>query len=429
MIKRLFQLLCCTFCVIAIPAVAQTGNPQLGRTLYANNCSSCHADAPNFDARVRRASNNVGVLSAAINNVNSMQFLTFLSAEDRANIVAYIANPNGSGPTLQAQTVSFPVLNSFVWNSTGITLNATASSTLPVSYSVQFGNCTVTGNQLTAFGTGSCTIAATQAGNATFAAAAQATRSVTIGVGDFSDMWWAGSTQNGWGMSVQQHGTTQFNAVYVYDTEGKARWFVMPGGTWNSNFTTYSGLVYQPTSAPFSAYDKTKFAVPAAAGTVTLSYQANGTMLLTHNINGISGPNASKTMERQPFAGNTAPFKVNDLWWGGVAEDGWGINLAQQQGNVFGVWYTYGADGKATWFVLPAGTWTGNTFEGKIYSTTGSSWFGVYDQTKVLVTELGSLKFTFSEVANGVAQKAAMTYTLTLPIPITQTKNMERQPF
>jgi hypothetical protein len=429
MIKYFWQLLFFTLCATSITSFAQTGNPALGRTLFESNCSGCHAGAPNFDARVNRAANNVGVLNSAINNVNAMQFLTFLSAEDKANIVAYIANPNGSGPTQQAQTITFPILNSFVWNSAGLTLNATASSALPVSYAVQFGSCTITNNQLTAFGTGSCTIAASQAGNASFSAAPQVTRTVTIGVGDFSDMWWAGSTQNGWGMSVQQHGTTQFNAIYVYDTEGKARWFVMPGGTWNSNFTTYSGLVYQPTSAPFNAYDKTQFRVPPAAGTVTLSYQANGTMNLTHNINGISGANAAKTMERQPFAGNTSPFKANDLWWGGVAEDGWGINIAQQQGNLFAVWYTYGADGKATWFVMPGGAWTGNAYEGKLYATTGSSWFGVYDPARVIVTEVGTLKFAFTDIVNGAAQKAAMTYTMTLPVPVTQTKNIERQPF
>jgi len=429
MCKRFGQFLFCMLCMTSLFTFAQTGNPQLGRTLYSNNCSSCHEGPPSFDSRVRRAANNIGVLNSAINNVNSMQFLSFLSTEDRANIVAYIANPNGSGPIQQAQTIIFPVLNSFVWNGIGTPLTATASSSLAVSYAVQFGNCTIVNNRLMAFGTGSCTIAATQTGNASFFPAPQVTRSVTIGVGDFSDMWWAGSAQNGWGMSVQQHGTTQFNAVYVYDTEGKARWFVMPGGAWNSNFTTYSGLVYQPTSAPFNAYDKTKFNVPGAAGTVTLSYQANGTMIFTHNISGISGTNATKTMERQLFAGGSAPFKANDLWWAGVAEDGWGINIAQQQGNLFAVWYTYGADGKATWFVLPEGTWTGNTYEGKLYSTTGSSWFGVYDPTKVAVTEVGTLKFAFTDIVNGVANKAAMTYTMTLPVPVTQTKNIERQAF
>jgi hypothetical protein len=408
--------------MLALTSYAQTNIPA-GRTLYSNNCLSCHGGPPNFDSNARKAANNVNVLNSAISNVNSMQFLSFLSQADRANIAAYIGNPNGSGPTQQAQTITFPVPNAFVWNSAGVTLNATASSGLPISYAVQFGNCTLTGNQLTAFGTGSCTIAASQAGNTTFSAATQVTRSVTIGVGDFSDMWWAGSTQNGWGMSIQQRGTTQFNALYVYDAQGQPRWYVMPGGAWNSNFTSYTGAVYQPTSAPFSAYDKSKFVVGAQSGTVTLNYNANGTMTLQYNIAGTSG---SKTMERQTFAGGNAPLQANALWWAGVAEDGWGINIAQQQGNLFAVWYTYGADGKAFWFVLPAGVWTGNTFEGTLYSTLGSSWFGVYNPASLVVNNVGSLRLTFSNVVSGAAQAATMTYTVN---GITQTKTLERQPF
>jgi Cytochrome C oxidase, cbb3-type, subunit III len=408
--------------MFALTAYAQTNIPA-GQTLYSNNCLSCHGGPPNFDARARRAANNVSVLNSAISNVNSMQFLSFLTQAERANIAAYIGNPNGSGPTQQAQTITFPVPNSFVWNSAGVSLSATASSGLPISYAVQFGNCTITGNQLTAFGTGSCTIAATQAGNTAFSAATQVTRSVTVGVGDFSDMWWAGSTQNGWGMSIQQRGTTQFNALYVYDAQGQPRWYVMPGGTWNSNSTSYTGAVYQPTSAPFSAYDKSKFVVGAPSGNVTLNYNANGTMTMQYNIAGTSG---SKTMERQTFAGGTAPLQANALWWAGVAEDGWGINIAQQQGNLFAVWYTYGADGKAFWFVLPAGTWSGNTFEGTLFSTVGSSWFGVYNPASLVVNNVGSLRLAFSNIVNGAAQNATMTYTVN---GITQTKTLERQAF
>src|SRR5476651_1938357 len=38
---------------------------------------------------------------------------------------------------------------------------------------------------------------------------------------DYSDMWWAGESENGWGMSITQHGSIQFIALYVYDNAGK----------------------------------------------------------------------------------------------------------------------------------------------------------------------------------------------------------------
>jgi mono/diheme cytochrome c family protein len=58
---------------------------------------------------------------------------------------------------------------------------ASASSNLAVTYSsLTTGVCTVSGTTVTPQATGTCTIAANQAGNANFAAAAQVTRSVTI---------------------------------------------------------------------------------------------------------------------------------------------------------------------------------------------------------------------------------------------------------
>jgi hypothetical protein len=415
--------------LLNVTAHAQMGNVNNGRTLFEGEaqCGSCHGTTPNIDFRARSATTLPILNSAISNNRGGMLIVSFLSQAQRADIVAYInayiANPDaGSGTTMQSQTITFPVVNTFVWNSAGVTLAATASSGLPVSYAVPFGSCTVSGNRLTAFGSGTCTIAATQAGNASFNPAATVTRTVTVGVGDFSDMWWAGQAQNGWGMSIQQRGTTQFNAIYVYDTAGQPRWYVMPGGAWNNNFTSYSGPVYQPRSAPFNAYNPASFVVGAAAGNVTLNYTADGRMTMQYTIAGTTG---SKVMERQTFAGNSAPLTANALWWN-PAENGWGINVAQQQGNLFAVWYTYGADGNAFWFVLPAGSWSGNNYEGTLYSTTGSSWFGTYDPAALKVNNVGSLRLSFTDIQNGAAQKAAMTYTVN---GVTQTKNIERQPF
>ena len=411
-------------------ASAQTAAINNGRVLYEGEaqCGGCHHGvAPNIDSLARSAT-QLSILNSAINNNRGgMSIVSFLTQAQRSDIVAYItayiANPNaGSGQVAQSQTINFPVPSSFNWNSAGINLGATASSGLPVSYSITFGSCTLNGNRLTAFGTGTCTVAANQAGNTSFTAAAPVSRTVTVGVGDFSDMWWAGAAQDGWGMSIQQRGTTQFNAIYVYDTAGQPRWYVMPGGQWNANSTSYSGLVYQPRSAPFSNYNPASFVVGASSGNVTLNYTADGKMTMQFTIAGTTG---SKVMERQTFAGGTAPVTANALWWN-PAENGWGINVAQQQGNLFAVWYTYGADGNAFWFVLPAGSWTGNTFEGTLYNTTGSSWFGVYDPSQLKVNNVGTLRLAFSDIQSGAAQKATMTYTVN---GVTQTKNIERQPF
>ncbi len=81
-----------------------------------------------------------------------------------------------------AQTITFSPSSAVALGATSFTLNATASSTLQVSYgSLSPLQCTVSGNGVTAIAGGPCTIAASQPGNATYAAAPTVVRSFTFG--------------------------------------------------------------------------------------------------------------------------------------------------------------------------------------------------------------------------------------------------------
>lgn len=94
---------------------------------------------------------------------------------------------------------------------------------------------------------------------------------------------------------------------------------------------------------------------------------------------------------------------VTDLWWN-PAEDGWGLNLVQHPSRqVFGVWYTYAADGKRTWFVIPGGEWTSsNTFTGTIYSVAGPAASGFFDPNLVRRTPVGTATLSFSGTNTGM---------------------------
>ena len=234
-------------------------------------------------------------------------------------------------------------------------------------------------------------------------------------------MWWAGVVEDGWGLSITQHGNVQFIVIYAYDSAGKPLWYVIPGGSWNAAQTAFTGLVYLPTSAPFSAYNKDQFKINASVGTATVTYTGAGNATLTYTINGISG---SKKIERQLFALDDGQPKllVNDLWWAGSQEDGWGMNIAQQGRVLFPVWYTYDSSGKAVFFVVPGGTWVGTAFTGDIYTTVSSPWLGVtYDKNLFKPTKVGSMTINFGDQASAV-----MTYTVN---GLTQSKNIVRQPY
>ena len=230
---------------------------------------------------------------------------------------------------------------------------------------------------------------------------------------DYSDMWWAGEPQRGWGMSITQHGNTQFNVLYIYDEVGQPVWVVMPGGTWNAEQTEYSGAVYQPQSSPYYAYKTTPdpntvlpLNVGKPVGQVKLKFLTLKTATLSYTINGASGTTTgTKNIERQVFgAPSTAPrLPVNDLWWGGMAENGWGLNLAQQGNTLFGVWYTYNAQGEATWLVMPGGAWEGNAYAGALYRTQATVWLGdAYNANFFVPSLVGSLRVEFYDAGLGV---------------------------
>jgi hypothetical protein len=212
----------------------------------------------------------------------------------------------------------------------------------------------------------------------------------------WQDMWWSGLAENGWGMSLVQHGDRIFACIYAYDAAGVATWYVIPGGTWNADKTVFSGTVYWPHGSPYWGYDASKFSVGPPVGTASLSFGASGATL-EYTINGISG---RKAITRQPFGPvetTAAPQRVGDMWWGGPSQNGWGIALLQQYRTVFGVWFTYDEKGAPTWFVMPSGYWADDrTWEGRLYRTRGPDWVGQpYDASKFAIEDVGGFALRF----------------------------------
>lgn len=81
---------------------------------------------------------------------------------------------------LKAQTITFPVISDQLTTTPTVNLNATASSGLAILYTVVSGPATLSGSTLTLTGAGSVTVRASQAGNATYAAAPAESRSFNV---------------------------------------------------------------------------------------------------------------------------------------------------------------------------------------------------------------------------------------------------------
>jgi hypothetical protein len=93
------------------------------------------------------------------------------------------ADPLNVNATALTQTISFGQrLGPYVIGNAPVAQKATASSTLPVTYTVT-GPCSVIGSTLKLTSTGVCKVTASQAGGSGYSAAASVTRNVVVGYG------------------------------------------------------------------------------------------------------------------------------------------------------------------------------------------------------------------------------------------------------
>ena len=85
--------------------------------------------------------------------------------------------------SVQAQTISFSALGGKSLGDPAFAVSASATSGLAVAFSsTTSAVCTVSGSTVSLVGTGTCTVAANQAGNGSYSAAPQVTQSFAVGM-------------------------------------------------------------------------------------------------------------------------------------------------------------------------------------------------------------------------------------------------------
>lgn len=137
---------------------------------------------------------------------------------------------------------------------------------------------------------------------------------------NYSDMWYAGESESGWGISFVQHANHQVYAVwYHYDPretdpatgQFKPLWLVMPAPvTWTSP-TSVTGPVYVTRGVPFFQSGSNTRVTPVGTFTFNFSSSSSGTFVYdiapppglaaddpAFNLPAISG---SKPIVRQGF--------------------------------------------------------------------------------------------------------------------------------
>jgi hypothetical protein len=167
-----------------------------------------------------------------------------------------------------------------------------------------------------------------------------------------------------------------------------------------------------------------------SATTATLSYQL-GYSQWDHTGQAIATYGQKQVTPLIVNSGNNpAGINVADMWWGGPAQNGWGISINQRNSEIFSAWFTYGLDRRPIWFVLSGNSWNANTATTSILRVTGNPWLGVQFVPKTdPATNMGMATLGFADAANGEFSYSITTSAGPTTAPVTGSKPILRQAF
>jgi hypothetical protein len=244
---------------------------------------------------------------------------------------------------------------------------------------------------------------------------------------NYTALWWV-PAESGWGMNTNHQGNTIFMTLFTYAPDGQPMWLVGPNMGMDTD-RTFSGTIYRTSGPPFNTTPWTPIDAPQAVGMMSIYFVTANLASVTYTYNGTM---VNKSIQRQEF-GSPVPeclsFAVNraastnyqDLWWGGQAESGWGVNLVHQGSIMFATLFTYASSRRDMWVVAPdLRRQTDGSFTGKLYSTRGPA-FNATPWTPITPTEVGNMTLRFTNGETG-----SLTYSIN---GTTVTKNITREVF
>ncbi len=129
---------------------------------------------------------------------------------------------------------------------------------------------------------------------------------------DYTDQWWGGQSESGWGVNFIEQGTTIFATLFVYGADGTPRWFVstMPG-----TGASFSGPLYSTTGTYYGTSPFNPNIGVNTVGTMSVNFVSGYAGSLQYVINGVT---VNKTIVRQSFANNN----MAGTYMGGLAASG-----------------------------------------------------------------------------------------------------------
>jgi uncharacterized protein (DUF1800 family) len=246
---------------------------------------------------------------------------------------------------------------------------------------------------------------------------------------NYTDLWWGGAAESGWGIHIAHHGDQIFSTWYTYDTDGSQLFVTLsgcnlsPGGKFNG--TVCEGDLYRTTGTPITAATFVSANTTLSKmGTGKLSFTGPNAATFNYKIGAV---NITKSLERFGFGTGVGdyPRDSSDIYYQADAS-GWGYSLAQH-GNVYvGVIYHYDESGKPLFALLSNGQQQGATVSGALTTTRSAG--SNYTSTTWKPSDISNVggapigQASFSPNATGFALTFSYKGT-------SQTRQMTRLPF
>lgn len=255
-----------------------------------------------------------------------------------------------------SQTITFSTLASQTWGTAPFAVSATASSGLAVSFaSTTASVCSISGSTVTILTPGTCTIQATQAGNATYIAATPVSQSFTVAKAT-PVLTWTAPAAITFGSALgngQLNATASVPGTFVYTP---AAGYVLPVGTGETlsvTFTPTDSADYNAVTATTTITVNAGSLTPASIAVTKTLTRVNGNIYAAVTIANNGGTAAANVVLTSVTVGGVKATPVPEFIGNisGVAYATWTVSVP---GSV-------GASGTASSLVV-SGTYTGGTF-------------------------------------------------------------------
>ena len=253
-------------------------------TITANNASRAYGDAnpstPGFTAptlvngdsisSVTYSYASTATVTASVGTTHSItpSASVFASGAAANYSITYVAGTLTIVGTA-SQTISFTPPANKTYGDAPVALSATASSGLPVGFTIISGPATLNGTSLNITGVGTIVLKATQSGNSNYAAAADVTKSITITPKALTIT--ANDTSRAYGATNPANPGFTAPALVSGDSISSVTFSYAATATAAAVGTTHS---ITPSSAAFSVGAATNYAITYLSGTLTITAAA-----------------------------------------------------------------------------------------------------------------------------------------------------------